>query len=94
MILFAAGLVAHGVHELQEASIIPAIIEHVWDINPIINPDGSYPALHENGWLGGLFKGLFGYNGNPSLTEVVSYFTYLLIIIVYIKTKKYKNTGT
>jgi len=33
LILFASGLVAYGVHELNEAGWIPSIIEHVWDIN-------------------------------------------------------------
>ena len=79
LILFAAGLIAGGVHELQEAGIIPIIIEHVWDINPPVNPDGSYPFLHENGYLGSIIKGLFGYNGNPSLIEVISYCAYLIL---------------
>jgi len=35
LILFAAGLVAHGVHELQEAGVVPVVVEHVWDINPV-----------------------------------------------------------
>lgn len=80
LILFAAGLVAHGVHELQEATLIPTIIEHVWEINPPINPDGSYPILHEKGHIGSIFTGLFGYNGNPSLLEVVSYLLYLCVV--------------
>jgi high-affinity iron transporter len=49
LILFAAGLIAHGVHELQEATIIPTVSEHIWDINPPVNTDGSYPILHEKG---------------------------------------------
>ena len=77
LILFAAGLVAHGLHELQEAGVIPIIIRHVWDINPKIKGDEVYPLLHENGYLGSLAKGLFGYNGNPSLLEVMFYFLYL-----------------
>jgi len=85
LILFAAGLVAHGIHEFEEAGLIPIVIEHVWDINPALNPDGSYPALHENGWLGGLLKGLFGYNGNPSLIEIISYISYLLVLSIFIK---------
>jgi high-affinity iron transporter len=71
LILFAAGLVAHGVHELQEAGVWPVVVEHVWDINPI---------LDENSALGSILKALFGYNGNPSLLEVVSYVAYYLII--------------
>jgi high-affinity iron transporter len=82
LILFAAGLVAHGVHELQEASIIPTVVEHVWDLNPPVNPDGSYPLLHENGYIGSILMGLFGYNGNPSLLEVLSYLGYLLLVFV------------
>src|SRR3989338_6549922 len=82
LILFAAGLVAHGVHEFEEAGIIPVGVEHVWDINPLQNPDGSYPALHENGAIGSILKGLLGYNGNPSLIEVLSYFAYIILIII------------
>ena len=80
LVLFAAGLVAHGVHELEEARLLPPIIEHVWDINPPVNADGSYPALHENGSLGSVLKALLGYNGNPSLLEVMSYSAYLGVV--------------
>jgi high-affinity iron transporter len=83
LIFFAAGLVAHGVHELQEAHVVPQLIEHVWDINPALRPDGSYPLLHENGYAGSIAKGLFGYNGNPSFLEVIAYFAYLLIALVF-----------
>ena len=72
LVLFAAGLVAHGVHEFNEAGLIPAIVEHLWDINHI---------LDEKSTLGELFKTLLGYNGNPSLTEVISYSFVLLLSI-------------
>jgi high-affinity iron transporter len=77
LILFAAGLVAHGIHELQEAQVVPIVAEHIWDINPAVNADGSYPLLHEKGYVGSIMKGLFGYNGNPNLLEVVAWITYL-----------------
>ncbi|MBR9681850.1 MAG: high-affinity iron transporter [Candidatus Altiarchaeota archaeon] len=88
LVLFAAGLVAHGIHEFQEAGVIPIINEHLWDINPPTNLDGTYPALHENGAVGGFFKGLFGYNGNPSLIEVLSYIGYLVFAYLLWKTPK------
>lgn len=71
LILFAAGLVAHGVHELNEAGIIPPVIEHVWDINHI---------LDEGSLTGQILKALFGYNGNPSLTEVLAFISYFILI--------------
>lgn len=77
LILFAAGLVAHGVHEFEEAGVIPVTIEHVWDINPPVNPDGSYHLLHEKGIFGSIAVGLFGYNGDPSLAEVTAYLAFI-----------------
>jgi len=84
LILFSAGMIAMGVHELNEAGIIPPLVEHVWDVNPPVNPDGSYPLLHDNGAVGGILKSLIGYNGNPSLTEVIAYFGYWIIIGIFI----------
>lgn len=84
LIVFAAGLTAYGVHELNEAGIIPPIIEHVYDINPAVNPDGSYPLLHEKGVVGSILKSLIGYNGNPSLTEVIAYAAYWLVVGSYV----------
>jgi len=84
LVLFAAGLVAHGVHEFQEAAVIPYVVEEVWDINPAVAAGGVYPLMHENGLIGSFLKGLFGYNGNPSLLEVLFYVSYLaLIFFIY-----------
>ena len=68
LIIFAAGLVGLGVHEFNEAGVIPSVIEHVWDINGVISDKGE---------VGLLLKALVGYNGNPSLTEVAAYLLYL-----------------
>ncbi len=72
LILFAAGLVAHGVHEFNEINWIPSIVEHVWDVNAFVD---------EKSIFGELLKTLFGYNGNPSLTEMIGYFGYLITVI-------------
>jgi len=85
LVLFAAGLFAHGIHELQEAKIVPVVNEHLFDINPPENTDGSFPLMHEKGTIGSLLKSLFGYNGNPSLIEVISYLFYLILIFVLYK---------
>jgi high-affinity iron transporter len=82
LILFAAGLFAHGVHELQEAGALPIFVEQVWDINPAVGPDGAYPVFHEKGAVGSILKGVFGYNGNPTLLEVITYLVYLTAVIM------------
>ena len=73
LILFAAGLLAYGIHELQEAGIIPVVIEHVWDINHI---------LAEASIIGRFFTAIFGYNANPSLLEVIAYCLFLGFTLV------------
>jgi len=73
LILFAAGIVAHGIHEFNEVGWIPAVIEHVWDVNAI---------LDENSTFGLLLKALFGYNGNPSLTEALAYAVYFAAVFL------------
>ena len=73
LILFAAGLVAQGVHEFNEVGWIPVLVEHVWDVNTFIG---------ENSILGQVLKSLFGYNGNPSLTEALAYVVYFAAITI------------
>ena len=84
LILFAAGMIAYGIHELQEAGLLLIGPIEIWNINPPLLPDGSYPLFHENGAIGGLAKTLFGYNGNPSALEVVAYLTYIVVAGLYL----------
>lgn len=76
LIFFAAGLLAHGVHEFQEVGWLPFFAQEAWNINPPLLADGSYPLFHEKGVIGSILKGLFGYNGNPSILEVFVYIVY------------------
>jgi len=82
LIVFAAGLVGLGIHEFNEAGIIPSVIEHVWDVNGLLSDKSE---------VGLLLKALVGYNGNPSLTEVVAYVSYLAVIISIIFTQRRKR---
>ena len=74
LILFAAGLLAHGLHEFQEAGYVDVLVDEVWNTNGI---------LDEKGTAGSLLKGLLGYNGNPSLLEVLVYPTYLVPALAF-----------
>ncbi len=84
LILFAAGLVAHGVHEFNEVGWIPSIIEHVWDTNFLLN---------ESSTAGELIKALFGYNANPSLTEALAYIVYFAAIIIGLQRSRGATTA-
>lgn len=71
LVLFAAGLVAHGVHELVEAGWIPAVINPIYNVNFLLSND-SLP--------GQLLRALFGYNDSPSLAETMAYLVYFLLL--------------
>lgn len=80
ILLIAAGLLAYGIHELEEAGFVPQFIYPLYNINPILN---------EKEGIGSFLKAIFGYNGNPSLTEVVSYWTYIAVVLaVFFKREK------
>ena len=94
LILFVAGLITYGIHELIEAGVVNPIIQEVWNIKHILPekfPDGN-PLTPE--WLeivGSLLKALFGYNANPSLLEIIIYPS-ILISVGIISLKLWKRT--
>lgn len=68
LIVFAAGLLAHGIHEFQEAGLLPVTIERVWNTNGIVSDEST---------TGEFLKALLGYNGDPSFLEVLAWLAYL-----------------
>ncbi len=76
LVLMAGGLLGQGVHELEEVGILPATIAHVYDLNPPLNQDGTYPILHEKGLIGSMLKTVVGYDADPSLLQLVAQLGY------------------
>ncbi|MFW9927978.1 MAG: FTR1 family protein [Candidatus Thorarchaeota archaeon] len=76
LILFSAGLIVYGIHELIEAGLVNPLINEVWNIKGILPEDFPDSNPLTPWWLeviGSLLKSLFGYNANPSLLEVILY---------------------
>jgi len=90
LIFVCAGLVAYGVHEFEEAFYTKDEMKkmEVWNVNeqgPIfgfnIDDNGiPKPLLSDKGAVGQLFKGFFGYNGNPTSTEISSWLLTLILV--------------
>lgn len=73
LLLFAAGLVAHGVHEFQEAGILP-----IYSFDPIFNISH---ILDHKGTVGSLLRVVFGYTSRPTMLELISYGSYITFIL-------------
>ena len=94
LIFVGAGLFAHGVHELQEddAGLIPVINEEIWDLNPEWDGEGDAPALHDKGTIGGIFRAMIGWNGDPTLLEFITWVSYLGVMYGLINNTKKHST--
>lgn len=72
LMLFAAGLVAHGVHEFQEVHLLPIFpFDPIWNISHILDQGSTF---------GSFLRALFGYSSRPTLLEVIAYVSYIGII--------------
>lgn len=71
LILFAAGLIGHGVHELQEVHVFPFLTAEAWNINHILSDTSA---------VGSVLKGLFGYNADPTILEALAYAAFLSVM--------------
>jgi high-affinity iron transporter len=76
LLIFAAGLFARGVHEFQEAGVLPTLNAQLWNTNQI---------LDESSTVGEFLKALIGYNGNPSLEEVAAYLVYWVATLLGVR---------
>jgi high-affinity iron transporter len=72
LILFCAGLFAHGVRSFNEINLIPPVIDPIYNLNSVIS---------ENSLLAQILNTLFGYSGNPSLSEAVGYLIYFATLL-------------
>lgn len=84
ILLFAAGLLAHAVHEFQEIGWLPVLTALAWDTSAF---------LDNKSVLGSILRAVVGYNAKPSLLEVFSYIGYWLTIIQAIRWWAQRTAG-
>ena len=71
LIFVSAGLVVYAIAEFTEAGLIP-------NTGVAFN---LQPILPDNGPLGSVLSGLFGYRAAPTVLEVIGYFAYLIPVL-------------
>jgi high-affinity iron transporter len=72
LILVAAGLLAHGVAEFQEAGLLPTIMP-LWDVS-------GAPVLGEDSLVSQFLTAFFGWDAEANLLELLAWFTYVVVV--------------
>ena len=74
LVVVAAGVLAYGVHDLQEAGWIPGLTSLAFDISGAVPPDS---------WYGTLLKGVFNFQPDPTVLQAVVWLVYLVPTLAF-----------
>ena len=72
LVVVAAGTLAYGIHDLQEAGWIGGIAHTAFDISATIRPDS---------WVGTLLKGALNFQPNPTVAQAIAWVAYVVPVM-------------
>jgi high-affinity iron transporter len=75
LVVFGAALFRFGISEFQDIGWVPPIINHFWNTAQWIASESP---------LGTVLQALVGYTASPSLTEIIGYTGYLVVMLTLI----------
>ncbi|MET4924215.1 FTR1 family protein [Streptomyces sp. PSRA5] len=74
LVIVAAGVLAYGVHDLQEARFLGGLGNKAFDITSTVPPDS---------WYGTLLKGVFNFQPDPTVVQVTVWALYLIPTMLF-----------
>ncbi|KGN37138.1 iron uptake transporter permease EfeU [Knoellia subterranea] len=72
LILVAAGILAYGIHDLQEAQFLPGLNTLAFDVSGTIRPDS---------WYATLLKGIFNFTPATTVLQAVAWVVYVTVVL-------------
>ncbi len=82
LIVVAAGVLAYGIYDLQEAAFLPRLTLDVGPVtdlgNQVFDVSGAIPP---DSWYGTLLKGTVNFQPNPSWLQAIGWLVYLAIVL-------------
>jgi high-affinity iron transporter len=72
LIIVAAGILGYGLHDLQEAAILPGLNTLAFDVSGAIPPDS---------WYGTLLKGIFNFSPQTTVVQAVAWVAYVAVVL-------------
>ena len=71
LVIVAAGVFSYGVHDLQEANLVPGLTNYAWNVQNAIPLDS---------WYGTLLKGTLNFSPQATWLEVTAWVLYVAVI--------------
>jgi high-affinity iron transporter len=72
LVFVAAGILAYGLHDLQEARVLPGLNTLAFDLS------GPMP---EDSWYGALLKGLLNYSAQTTVLQAIVWVAYVAVVL-------------
>ncbi|GAA4232297.1 FTR1 family protein [Actinomadura meridiana] len=86
LVVVAAGVLAYGFHDLQEARFLPGLGTKAFDISEAIPPSS---------WYGTLLKGTVNFQPDPTVLQVVVWLLYIIpVLALFLRTGKPRKRVT
>lgn len=77
LVVVAAGIVAYGIGDFQEAGVLPGIMSHAWDLSAWL-PAPSSPLY----WLYVVLNAMFQVNLQPTVLQAVGWLVYIVPVLI------------
>ena len=84
LIIVAAGILAYGIPDLQEAGFLPGLNNLAFDVSAAVPPDS---------WYGTLLKGIFNFSPNTTWLQAVAWVLYVgIVLTLFLRPVKVAST--